>query len=259
MFKTDKVLYQLKDSVAVITLNRPEKSNAFDGDVWLGLEETARKIKFSPAVRAAILTGAGRVFCGGLDIQAALSEGITLGDRTLRDGFETLQYISSIYAAYEALPVPVIAAINGGCIGAGMELALACDIRIASGRAVFSIPEVVFGLVPDGGGTQRLPRIVGPGMAKELALTGRRIDAAEALRIGLVNHVYPEEALMEEALKMAEEIASLPENAVQASKRALNAAMNSSIGMGLHYETATALTVLGEKLNRLVIKNKAED
>jgi enoyl-CoA hydratase len=258
MFKTEKVLLELKDAVAVITLNRPEKSNAFDGDVWLGLEEAARQIKFNPGVKAAVLAGAGRAFCGGLDIKAALSEGVSLGDRTLRDGFETLQYLSGIFTLYETLPVPVIAAVNGGCIGVGMELALACDIRIASQQALFSIPEVVYGIIADCGGTQRLPRIVGPGMAKELVLTGRRIDASEALRIGLVNHVYPEETLMEEAFKMAQEIVALPETAVQASKRALNAAMNSAMGMGLYYETATAETVLGERLNSIIIKNKVD-
>lgn len=259
MFKTDKVLLELKDAVAVITLNRPEKSNAFDGDVWLGLEEAARQIKYNPKVKAAILTGAGRAFCGGLDIQTALSEGISLGDRTLRDGFETLQYLSGIFTLYESLPVPVIVAVNGGCIGVGMELALACDIRIASERAVFSIPEVVYGIIADCGGTQRLPRIVGPGMAKELVLTGRRIDAAEALRIGLVNHLYPEEALLEEAYKMAEEIVALPEAAVQASKRALNAAVNATMGMGLQYETATAVTVLGERLNSIIKKSGSSE
>jgi len=175
-----------------------------------------------------------------------------LGDHTQREGFETLQYLSAVISAYETLPVPVIGAINGGCIGVGMELALACDIRIASERAVFSIPEVAFGIIPDCGGTQRLPRIVGPGMAKELIFTCRRITAAEALRIGLVNHLYPDEQLMEEAVKMAAEIAALPAPAVQGAKRALNAAAGLPMAAGLHYETATAVSVLGEKLKNIL-------
>ncbi len=245
--KSEKVLLEIQGSVATVILNRPERLNALDGRVWLGLEEAAREIKFNADIKVAIVTGSGRAFSSGLDLKAAASpEGMSF-DLPLREGVETLQYVSSIFTLYEALPVPVIAAIRGACMGAGMEIALACDIRIASEDAVFSIPEVVYGLVPDCGGTQRLPRIVGPGYAKELVLTGRRIDAAEALRIGLVNHVYPVDLLMEEAGKMASEIAGLSPEAVQASKRALNFSLSSSMEAGLIYETATAERVLGER------------
>ena len=245
--QSKKVLLEVKGSVATVTLNRPERLNALDGDVWLGLEEAAREIKFNPDINVVIVTGAGRAFSAGLDLKAAASpEGISF-NLPLREGIETLQYVSSIFSLYEALPVPVIAAIGGACMGAGMEVALACDIRIASDDAIFSIPEVVYGLVPDCGGTQRLPRIVGPGYAKELVLTGRRIDAAEALRIGLVNHVYPVNELMDEAGKMASEIAGLSQEAVQASKRALNFALSSSMETGLIYETAAAERVLGDR------------
>jgi enoyl-CoA hydratase len=134
-------------------------------------------------------------------------------------------------------------------------LALACDIRLASDSAVFSIPEVVFGLVPDCGGTQRLPRLVGPAMARELIFTGRRISAAEALRIGLVNHIYAFDQLIIEAEKMASEIAANPFEAVQASKRCLNMAMNSTLDAGLQFETASAETVLGEKVKTMLYTN----
>ena len=245
--KTEKVRLETDGSVARVIINRPERLNALDGGVWTGLEEAARKIKFNPGIKVAIVAGEGRAFSAGLDLKAAASpEGIAL-DLPLRDGFETLQYVSDVYAMYEMLPVPVIAAIKGACLGAGMELALACDIRISSDDSFFSIPEVVYGLVPDCGGTQRLPRIVGPGYARELVLTGRRIDAAEALRVGLVNHVYPVDSLMDEAVKMATEIAELPEEAVQASKRALNFSLSSSMGTGLIFETVTAERVLGER------------
>ncbi|HSW35640.1 MAG TPA: enoyl-CoA hydratase/isomerase family protein [Candidatus Limnocylindrales bacterium] len=255
MLSTNKVLLEIENCIATVTLNRPEKSNAFDGDVWQGLEEAASAIKHNPMVKAVIVTGAGRAFCSGLDIKTAMAEGISLDDHMLREGHEALHYLSSVFTMYENLPVPVIAAINGGCIGLGMELALACDIRIASEEAIFSIPEVVFGLIPDCGGTQRLPRLMNPGMAKELVLTGRRINASEALRIGLVNHLYPKEQLANEAVKIANEIIVHSPAAIQASKLALNAAMNTTLDMGLRYETAAALSVLGEKVKTMIKHN----
>jgi enoyl-CoA hydratase/carnithine racemase len=246
------VLLEIRDNIAIVTLNRPEKANAFDGKMWLSLEEVTEKIKLNAEIKAVILTGAGKNFCGGLDINQVITEGICLDGRTLRPGFEYLQYLSGIFTQIERLPVPVIAAVNGGCIGLGMELALVCDIRLASEKAVFSIPEVVFGLVPDCGGTQRLPRLIGQAMAKELIFTGRRIDGAEALRIGLVNHLYLQDKLMEEACRMAAEIAANPPEAVQASKRCLNTAMNSTLDAGLLFETTTALTVLGKKVKTMI-------
>jgi enoyl-CoA hydratase/carnithine racemase len=256
MLNDELIVLTVCDAVATITLNRPDKANAFDGAMWLALEEAAHSIKHDPSVKAVIITGKGKVFCGGIDINKAATEGICLGDRTLRAGSECLQYVSAVFTLIERLPVPVIAAINGGCIGLGLELALACDIRLASDSAVFSIPEVVFGLVPDCGGTQRLPRLVGPAMARELIYTGRRINAAEALRIGLVNHIYAFDQLIIEAEKMASEIAANPFEAVQASKRCLNMAMNSTLDAGLQFETASAETVLGEKVKTMLYTDK---
>ncbi|MDW7729423.1 MAG: enoyl-CoA hydratase/isomerase family protein [Bacillota bacterium] len=252
------VILSVKDTIATVILNRPEKANAFDGEMWIALEETVDKIKLDPKIKVVILTGSGKSFCGGLDINKALTEGICLGDRTLRPGFECLQYVSSAFTKFEQLPVPVIAAVNGGCIGLGFELALSCDIRLASDNAIFSIPEVTFGLVPDCGGTQRLPRLIGPAMAKELIFTGRRIDAAEALRIKLVNHLYPAGELLDEAENLAAEIAANPIEAVQASKRCLNVSMNSTLETGLQFETASAETVLGEKVKELIHSESAK-
>lgn len=246
------ILIETNNDIATLKLNRPEKANAFDGEMWLALENAARKIKLNAAIKTVVLTGAGKSFCGGLDINKATTEGICLGEKSLRPGYECLQYVSEVFSLFESLPVPVIAAVNGGCIGLGFELALACDIRLASEEAVFSIPEVVFGLVPDCGGTQRLPRLVGTAMAKELIFTGRRINAAEALRIGLVNHLFPAESLVDEALKMAVEISANPAEAVQAAKRCVNTAMNNTLDAGLKYETTAALTVLGEKAKTML-------
>lgn len=246
------MLYTVDDAVATITLNRPDKANAFDGEMWLALERALNTIALDPSVKVLILTGSGKAFCGGLDIKKAAAEGICLRGYTLRPGFECLQFVSGVFTLLERLPVPVIAAVNGGCIGLGMELALACDIRLASEEAVFSIPEVIFGLVPDCGGTQRLPRLVGPAMAKELIFSGRRINAAEALRIGLVNHLYPNDILIDESTKLAAEIAANSVEAVQSSKRCINMAMNSTLDAGLQFETTSALAVLGEKAKTMI-------
>ncbi len=248
----DRVLLAIEDAVATITLNRPEKANAFDGEMWLAMEAAAETVKLNANIKAVVITGAGKAFCGGLDISQAATEGISIGNRTLRKGFEALQYLSGVFTLYEKLPVPVIASINGGCIGLGLELALACDIRLASDTAVFSIPEAVFGLVPDCGGTQRLPRLVGPAMAKELIFTGRRIDSSEAQRIGLVNHVYRAADLKRETDRMAEDIANLSTEAIQASKRCINTSMNTPLDAGLQYETASAESVLGEKTKTMI-------
>lgn len=249
-----KVLLKLSKNVAHVIINRPERMNAIDGGVWRELSRVAENINTNPEIKAVILRGEGKAFSSGLDLKAAASpEGINLGT-PLRDGTEMLKFVSNAFTSYEKMAPPVIAAIKGACLGAAMELALACDIRIASEDAVFSIPEVVFGLVPDCGGTQRLPRIVGPGMAKELIFTGRRIDSAEALRIGLVNHVFPEGKLMEEAEKIAGEIVNNAADAVQASKRAINFAMSSSMDSGLAFETATAEMVLGDRAKEVFKK-----
>ena len=142
---------------------------------------------------------------------------------------------------YEEMAPPVIAAINGYCLGAGFELSLCCDMRLACDSATFALPEVQFGVIPDLGSPQRLPRIVGPGLAKELLLTGRRIDAAEALRIGLVDHVYPADQLMVEARKLAGEITKFSPAVVQGTKRAANLWMTTTLDTGLRMETEICL------------------
>jgi len=245
MNKTDKVLLNIEGSIAMVMLNRPERLNALDDDVYLGLKDAAEIINDAPDVRVTIVTGAGdRAFCAGLDLKAVMEGQAKREEPPF--GIENLQRVSNVFTMYENMAVPVIAAINGYCIGGGVELALACDIRLASDTAIFSIPEVVYGVIPDGGGTQRLPRVVGPGKAKELIYTGRRIDAQEALRIGLINAVHPQERLMAEARLMADQIAALKPAVVQGAKRALNVAMSYSMDMGLNYETAIAAYAIGK-------------
>ncbi len=242
MTTSKAVLLKVQDKVATIILNRPEIRNAVNGEVLEGLRAAAEHILSEPEIRVAIITGAGdRAFCSGLDLKAAMSgEGI-VPTRAVRSEFEALQMGGQIYTMFETLPVPVIAAINGYCLGIGLELALVCDIRLASETAFFSVPEVQMGSIPDFGGTQRLTKIVGTGKAKELIFTGRRINADEALRIGLVEYVYPLDKLMEEARKLAQEIASVAPSLIQGAKRAINVAASYPLEIGLNYEAITAV------------------
>jgi len=247
MPKTDKVLLKIEGPVATVTLNRPKVLNAMDGEMWQGLADAGNTINYEPEVRVVIVTGAGdRAFSSGLDLkQAAKQEGSYSGPR-VRDGYDALKATKYSFSVFEELSVPVIAAVNGYCLGGGMQLALACDIRIASDTAIFSCPEVsLLGIVPDLGGTQRLPRIVGSGQAKKLIFTGGRIDANEALRIGLVEEVHPLDKLSSEVRQLAEQIAACHPAAVQGAKRAISVAMSHSLEVGLSYESATALSIAG--------------
>ena len=166
-------------------------------------------------ILAVVLTGEGRAFVAGADISEMKSKNAIEGEIFGKLG-------ASVFRKIELLPKPVIAAVNGFALGGGCELAMSCDIRLASTKAKFGQPEVGLGITPGFSGTQRMPRLIGMGKAKELIYTADIIDAAEAYRIGLVNHVYEPEALMEEAMKMAEKIASKAPIAVKNSKEAIN-------------------------------------
>ncbi len=233
------VLLEVKEKIAVVTLNRPKARNAFNGGVLEGLYEAASHVLGDPDIRVVILTGSGdQAFCAGIDLKMIAAGQDMDGGRKRHDRFGHIGIYRDCFTQFEKLPVPVIAAINGSCFGAGLELALGCDIRLADETAMFSIPEVQLGIIPDGGGTQRLPKIVGVGKAKELIYTGRRINAAEALRIGLVEHVYPKADLMAETWKMAKEIAQNGAPVV-GCKRAINIAVNYPADVGLLFESST--------------------
>jgi len=233
----DVVRVDIEDTIATVLLNRPEAMNSLNHEVWLGLQKAAQAIKENSDVRVVIMTGAGeKAFSAGIDLKMVASGGTAQISPGYRQ-FDSLSNMKMIFTMYEELAVPVIAAINGYCLGAAMELVLCCDVRLACDTAVFSLPEITFGVIPDMGSTQRLPRIVGPGIAKELILTGRRIDATEALRVGLVNHLYPKDQLMAEAKKLAEEMAKLNPGIVQGAKRAANLTMSTPLDIGLRMET----------------------
>jgi len=242
MSDQDIVCLDIQDKIALVTLNRPEAMNSFNNEVWLGLQKAAQDIKENRDINAVIVTGAGdRAFSAGIDLKMVASKSGPNIVPGYRDGFDRLHSLKTVFNMYDELAVPVIAAINGHCLGAALEFVLCCDIRLSCDTATFALPEIQFGVIPDMGSTQRLPRTVGHGIAKEMILTGRRIDAAEALRIGLVTHVYPKDQLMDEANKLAGEIAKLNPRVVQGAKRAANLWMTTPLDVGLRMETDICL------------------
>lgn len=209
------VSYTNENFIGIVTINRPSALNALNSQVLDELGETFDKIDLE-TTRVVILTGAGeKSFVAGADISEMSTATIVEGEKFGKKG-------NDIFRKIETFPIPVIAAINGFTLGGGCELAMSCDIRICSENAIFGQPEVGLGITPGFGGTQRLPRIVGLGKAKELIYAGITIKAPEALNIGLVNHIYPLESLMEEAIKLAGKIAKNAPIAVRASKKAIN-------------------------------------
>lgn len=215
--------------VAVVTLHRPEALGALHAAMLRELEDAFVQLARDTSVRVAVLTGEGKAFAAGADIAEMKDFGAQEALAYAQRGAEALY-------AIEALPQPVIAAVNGFALGGGCELALACDIRIASEKARFGQPEVGLGVIPGFGGTQRLARAVGLGRAMHMILSGRPIGAQEALAIGLVSAVYPPEAFREAALALARTIAENAPLAVQAAKRALRTGADQGLGAGIEAE-----------------------
>ena len=214
MYKT--LIYEKKDNIGVLTVNRPEKLNALSNELIGELEQLLAQVENDEELRVLVITGAGeKAFVAGADIQELVDRDALIGRRVSRTRQESFSRI-------ENLPIPVIAAVNGYALGGGLELALACNIRICSDRAQFGAPEVKLGIIPGDGGTQRLPRLVGLGRAMEMILTGDFIDAQEAYRIGLANQVVPHDELMEKTMELAQKIAKRPPLAVRYAKEAVN-------------------------------------
>ncbi len=226
-YKTLKLKKEGK--VGILSVNRPEALNAINSEVLAELDCILEGIQQDPEIHVLILTGEGRSFVAGADI-AEMSTLDALAGR--RFGAHGLR----VFRKLELLEKPVIAAVNGFALGGGCELAMACDIRLASSKAKFGQPEVGLGITPGFAGTQRLPRLVGAAVAKELIFTGKIIGAEEALRIGLVNHVYEPEELLSEAMKLAEEIASKAPIAVRHAKSAINFGLETDLSTGMEME-----------------------
>ena len=223
------VNFEQQGAVAILTINRPEALNALNSQVLSDLDEVITKVEASPDIHAVILTGAGRSFVAGADI------GEMKGFSAI-DGKKFGVHGGGVFLRLENLSKPVIAAVNGFALGGGCELAMSCDIRIASEKAKFGQPEVGLGITPGFGGTQRLPRIVGISKAMELILTAKVIGAAEAKEIGLVSQVYAPEELMDKAMELANAICANAPIAVQESKRCIRMGMQTDIATGSAFE-----------------------
>ena len=220
---------EVQGAVAVLTIDRPKALNALNPDVLADLKAAFEGIDQS-TVRCVVLTGAGdKSFVAGADIGS-------MSTMTKAEGEAFGKLGNDIFLMIESFPLPVIAAVNGFALGGGCELSMACDIRICADNAVFGQPEVGLGITPGFGGTQRLARLVGMGMAKQMMYTARNIDANEALRIGLVNAVVPQAELMDAALKMANTIAKNAPIAVRACKKAVNEGIQLPIDKAVEIE-----------------------
>lgn len=224
------VTSELEGPVALLTINRPEAMNALNPEVLTDLKEAFEGVD-QEAVRCVILTGAGdKSFVAGADIDA-------MSKMTKDEAAAFGKLGNDLFLSIESFPLPVIAAVNGYALGGGNELAMSCDIRICSENAVFGQPEAGLGITPGFGGTQRLTRIVGMGMAKQIIYSAHNIRADEALRIGLVNAVYPQDELMDEAMKLARRIAQNAPIAVRNSKRAIAGGLGLPIDEAVKVET----------------------
>ncbi|MBO9539862.1 enoyl-CoA hydratase [bacterium] len=217
--------------VTVLKLNRPDKMNALSFPTLLMLREAIEALRFDPEVRVVLITGEG---------DKAFSAGADLKERAGMTPVQVKEFIRTIrdtFTAIEDLGKPVIAVVNGLALGGGTELALACDIRLAADSALMGLTETSLGIIPGAGGTQRLPRLVGKGKAKELIFTARRVAASEAKEIGLVEQVYPAERLMDEAMAMALKIAENGPIALEQAKYAVNAGSETDLKTGMLFES----------------------
>jgi enoyl-CoA hydratase len=223
------ILYAKGDGIGTITLNRPKSMNALNSVVLGELNHVFNEIARDAEVRVVIITGSDKFFAAGADINeiAVLATPAEAHDWLASD---------NIFRRLEDFDKPVIALVCGLALGGGCELSMACDMRIAAENAQFGQPEIKIGIIPGGGGTQRLPRLIGVTKAKELLFTGDNIDANEAYRLGLVNKVVPLESAMDEARNLALKIARQPAMAIRATKMAINGGINMDIKYALAYE-----------------------
>jgi enoyl-CoA hydratase len=238
----ENIIYKKEEGISQLIINRPEKRNALNRATRLEMARALEDTEKDPAVKVLILSGAG---------EKAFISGSDLNELSKFSALEMEEFTATLgqrfYTRFEELDKPVIAMIDGLCLGGGLELALACDIRVASDISRFGQPEMFIGLMPGSGGTQRLTRLVGYGKAKELIFTGGMIDAAEAYGIGLVNRVCPREELEDTVIKMASGIAKQSPLALKWAKKSINLGQETGLTVGLAYEAlAEALLFTGK-------------
>ena len=229
----ETLLFQKVGAVAHISLDRPQVVNAYNIQMRDDFSEALSAVQLDPEVRALLITGEGRGFCAGADLTefgSAPSQVIARRVRWERD----------VWGQLVNLDKPIVAAVHGFCIGSGLEIALLCDLRTAAEGTVFALPEVQLGMIPAAGGTQTLPRVAGGSQALDLLLTGRRIEAEEALAMGLVTRLAAPESLRDEGWRLANELAELPAKAVAAMKRLLRHGMDLDLAQALELERRVA-------------------
>lgn len=232
------LLYQKDGAVAHISLNRPEVLNAYDIQMRDDMSEALAAVEHDPEVAVLLITGQGRAFCAGADLTefgTAPSQAVARQVRWERD----------VWGQLLSLTRPVVALVHGYCIGSGVEICLLSDLRIAAAGTVFAMPEVHLGMIPAAGGTQTLPRNIGPSSALELLLTGRRFDAREALRLGLVTRLVPQADLLAEGWRVARQLALVERNLMRAAKAAVVWGAGLSLSEALRLETRLAAQALG--------------
>ena len=208
------LIYSKDGPVAHISLNRPQVLNAYNIQMRDDFSEALSAVQDDPDIRCLLITGQGRAFCAGADLTE-------FGSAPSQAAARQVRWQRDVWRQLLSLSIPVVAAVHGYCIGSGVEIALLCDISIGAAGTVFAMPEVQLGMIPAAGGTQTLPRSLGGSAALELLLTGRRLDVDEALRLGLLTRVVPEEQLTEEAWRIARQLAALEGNLAAAAKECL--------------------------------------
>lgn len=227
------LLYEVGDGMACVTLNRPEVLNAYNTRMRDELYEILTAVRDDSDIRVLTLRGAGRAFCAGADLTEFASAPSPTAARSIR-------FARDVWELLYGLDMPTIACLHGFAFGSGLEIALLCDIRLAAEGTQLAAPEVSLGLIPAAGGTQTLPRICGLGAALDLLLTGRRIDAREALHLGIVSQVVPAQRLAEEAERLGRRLASLDARAVAAVRRAVREGADLPLAEGLRLEARLA-------------------
>ncbi len=243
------VNYRKEGHVGLITLNRPEKRNALNLALWNALDEAIHLAAEDEKARVFLLRGEGKSFCSGLDLSAENEIAKALGgtpDASQKlNFFKLVRKTQDIHTRLERLTRPTVAVIHGHCLGAGLELVLCCDIRLCSQETIFALPEAKLGLITDVGGLQRLPKIIGPGHAREMAFRGHQFDAARAQAVNLVNDVYPDKKTLDaKAMEMAEEIASNPPLAVQGAKEVMLFDGEVPLNQSLDYNAARSCMIV---------------
>jgi enoyl-CoA hydratase/carnithine racemase len=245
----DNLRLERDGNVGRLYLARPDKLNSFTSEMWDEMRTLGQELSADPGdIRALIVIGEGRAFSSGIDTSVFTSGGgLVVDDPGARDENPMVDMVMRTQEAYswlETAPFATIAAVRGYALGAGLQTALACDIRVFAHGTSVGLLEFKYGIIPDLGGTQRLPRLVGPGKAKEMIFTAGRVDAEEAFRIGLCEQLVPDEELEEAAGKLAARIAAQPPLAIAAAKRAVNAALDEKIVDGLRIEAQGQSTCL---------------